>query len=172
MSDHGSGPRAIADPVADISDFYVFPSPERPGEVVLVMNVFPFAMPTALFSEPVVLPDRANTPKASFDEPRVLPDKAAAPMAVLALPVVVICSTPAPAAVLKTPLVRPPSAMYSSTTTADTAMLAWMFHPSSSARSAPIAYMLIPEEKMVMTAKVSALKPRIVEKRRARAPVP
>ena len=29
MSDHGSGPRASADPVMDISDFYAFPSPER-----------------------------------------------------------------------------------------------------------------------------------------------
>lgn len=53
MSDHGSGPRALADPVADISDFYAFPRPERPGNLVLAMNVFPFAMPTALFSDAV-----------------------------------------------------------------------------------------------------------------------
>jgi hypothetical protein len=53
MADHGSGPRALADPVADISDFYAFPSPERPGNLVLVMNVFPFAAPTALFSDAV-----------------------------------------------------------------------------------------------------------------------
>ncbi len=50
MSDHGSGPRASADPVMDITDLYAFPSPERPIDLVLVMNVFPFAMPTALFS--------------------------------------------------------------------------------------------------------------------------
>ena len=53
MSDHGSGPRASADPVMDITDFYAFPSPERPGNLVLVMNVFPFAMPTALFSDAI-----------------------------------------------------------------------------------------------------------------------
>ncbi len=53
MSDHGSGPRASADPVIDITDFYAFPSPERPGNLVLAMNVFPFAMPTALFSDAV-----------------------------------------------------------------------------------------------------------------------
>ena len=53
MSDHGSGPRACADPVMDITDFYAFPSPERPGNLVVAMNVFPFAMPTALFSDAV-----------------------------------------------------------------------------------------------------------------------
>ena len=53
MSDHGSGPRATADPVIDISDFYAFPSPERPGHFVLVMDVFPFATPAALFSDAV-----------------------------------------------------------------------------------------------------------------------
>jgi hypothetical protein len=37
----------------DITDFYAFPSPERPGNLVLVMNVFPFAMPTALFSDAI-----------------------------------------------------------------------------------------------------------------------
>jgi hypothetical protein len=53
MSDHFSGPRAIADPAADIADLYVFPSPERPGYLVLVMTVFPAAMPGALFSDAV-----------------------------------------------------------------------------------------------------------------------
>ena len=53
MSDHGSGPRALADPVIDITDLCAFPSPERPGNLVLAMNVFPFAMPTALFSDAV-----------------------------------------------------------------------------------------------------------------------
>src|SRR3954449_5491211 len=45
MSDHISGPRALADPVADITDVYAFPSPERPGHLVLVMNTLPFAQP-------------------------------------------------------------------------------------------------------------------------------
>ena len=31
MSDHISGPRALADPIADITDVYAFPSPEAPG---------------------------------------------------------------------------------------------------------------------------------------------
>lgn len=31
MSDHFSGPGALAGPAADITDFYVFPSFERPG---------------------------------------------------------------------------------------------------------------------------------------------
>src|SRR3954466_11352246 len=43
MSDHISGPRALADPIADITDVYAFPSPERPGQLVLVMNTLPFA---------------------------------------------------------------------------------------------------------------------------------
>ena len=43
MSDHISGPRALSDPIADITDVYAFPSPERPGRLVLVMNTLPFA---------------------------------------------------------------------------------------------------------------------------------
>jgi hypothetical protein len=53
MSDHGSGPRALADSTVDITDMYVFPSPERPGALVLVLNAFPFAGPTARFSDVV-----------------------------------------------------------------------------------------------------------------------
>lgn len=53
MSDHGSGPRALADPVVDITDMYVFPNPQRAGSLVLVLNVFPFAAPSALFSDAV-----------------------------------------------------------------------------------------------------------------------
>jgi hypothetical protein len=45
MSDHISGPRALADPIADITDVYAFPSPERAGHLVLVMNTLPFAQP-------------------------------------------------------------------------------------------------------------------------------
>ena len=48
MSHHISGPRALADPIADITDVYAFPSPERPGHLVLVMNTLPFAKPGAL----------------------------------------------------------------------------------------------------------------------------
>jgi hypothetical protein len=50
MSDHISGPRALADPIADITDFYAFPSPESPDRVVLVLNTLPMAKPSDLFS--------------------------------------------------------------------------------------------------------------------------
>ena len=54
MSDHISGPRALAEPIADITDAYAFPSPERPGHLVLVMNTLPFAQPSARFSDGLV----------------------------------------------------------------------------------------------------------------------
>ena len=54
MSDHISGPRALADPIGDITDVYAFPSPERPGHVVLVANTLPFAQPSDGFSDALV----------------------------------------------------------------------------------------------------------------------
>ena len=54
MSDHVSGPRAIGDPVADITDVFAFPSPESPQHLVLVMNVFPFAGLSACFSDAII----------------------------------------------------------------------------------------------------------------------
>src|SRR5215218_4026039 len=51
MSDHISGPRALADPIADITDVYAFPSPERPRYLVLVMNTLPFAKPSDRLSD-------------------------------------------------------------------------------------------------------------------------
>ena len=51
MSDHISGPRALADPIADITDVYAFPSPEQPERLVLVVNTLPMAKPSDLFSE-------------------------------------------------------------------------------------------------------------------------
>ncbi len=54
MSDHISGPRAIATPIADITDVYAFPSPERPGHLVMVMNTLPFAPANARFSDGLV----------------------------------------------------------------------------------------------------------------------
>ena len=47
MSDHISGPRALSDPIADITDVYAFPSPETPGRIVLVVNTLPMARPDA-----------------------------------------------------------------------------------------------------------------------------
>ena len=54
MSDHISGPRALSDPIADITDVYAFPSPERPGRLVLVMNTLPFAKPWDALSEGLI----------------------------------------------------------------------------------------------------------------------
>ena len=54
MSDHISGPRALADPIADITDVYAFPSPEQPGRLVLVMNTLPLAKPSDLFSDGLI----------------------------------------------------------------------------------------------------------------------
>jgi hypothetical protein len=54
MSDHFSGPRAIAGPAGDISDIYAFPSPERPDHLMLVMNVLPLPDLDAFFSDAIV----------------------------------------------------------------------------------------------------------------------
>jgi Domain of unknown function (DUF4331) len=51
MSDHFSGPAVIGDPSVDITDFYAFVSPERAGNLVLIMNLFPLATPQSLFSD-------------------------------------------------------------------------------------------------------------------------
>ena len=53
MSDHFSGPAVIGDPSVDITDFYAFPSPERPRNLVLVMDVFPLATSQSFFSDVV-----------------------------------------------------------------------------------------------------------------------
>ena len=54
MSDHISGPRALANSIADITDVFAFPSPERPGHLVVVMNTLPFAQVTNPFSEGLI----------------------------------------------------------------------------------------------------------------------
>lgn len=54
MSDHISGPRALAEPIADITDVYAFPSPERPGHLVLVVNTLPFAPADARLSDGLI----------------------------------------------------------------------------------------------------------------------
>src|SRR5246127_373935 len=53
MSDHFSGPAVMGDPAVDINDFFLFPSPERPGNLVLIMDVFPLATPRSFFSDVV-----------------------------------------------------------------------------------------------------------------------
>jgi Domain of unknown function (DUF4331) len=54
VSDHISGPRALAEPIADITDVYAFPNPERSDHLVLVVNTLPFALPSARFSDGLV----------------------------------------------------------------------------------------------------------------------
>jgi hypothetical protein len=51
MSDHFSGPAVMGDPSVDITDFYAFASPERAGNLVLIMNLFPLATPQSFFSD-------------------------------------------------------------------------------------------------------------------------
>jgi Domain of unknown function (DUF4331) len=71
MSDHFSGPAVMGDPTVDITDFYAFPSPERAGNLVLIMDVFPLATSQSYFSDvlayrfrlrPVTKSDRSITP--------------------------------------------------------------------------------------------------------------
>jgi hypothetical protein len=54
MSDHISGPRALAEPIADITDVYAFPSPQDPQHLVMVLNTLPFAQPDSVFSDGLV----------------------------------------------------------------------------------------------------------------------
>jgi Domain of unknown function (DUF4331) len=53
MADHFSGPRAVSDPACDVTDVFAFPSPERPGHLVLVLDVCPAVGPTAMFSDAI-----------------------------------------------------------------------------------------------------------------------
>jgi Domain of unknown function (DUF4331) len=69
MSDHFSGPRAIAGPVGDICDVYAFPSPERPGHLVLVMTVLPGATEDASFSDAIVYRFRLRPVTIAPDRP-------------------------------------------------------------------------------------------------------
>src|SRR5262249_30179807 len=54
MSDHFSGPRALSDPAAAISDVFAFPAPDSPQHLVLVMDVFGKSGPSAVFSDAVI----------------------------------------------------------------------------------------------------------------------
>ena len=71
MSDHISGPRALAEPIADITDVYAFPSPERPGCLTLVMNTLPFASAAGRFSEGLVYRFRLRPAGVDLAERRV-----------------------------------------------------------------------------------------------------
>ena len=54
MSDHFSGPRALADPAADLVDLFAFPVPDNPQRLIVVMDVFGKAGPGAIFSDAVI----------------------------------------------------------------------------------------------------------------------
>ena len=54
MSDHFSGPRALADPAADLTDLYAFPAPDNPRRLIVVMDVFGKAGPGAVFSDAAI----------------------------------------------------------------------------------------------------------------------
>ena len=73
MSDHFSGPRALTDPAADISDVFAFPAPDDAQHLVVVMDVFGKAGPSAVFSDAVIYRFRirpvdiaATGPEAAF----------------------------------------------------------------------------------------------------------
>ena len=68
MSDHISGPRAIADPVIDITDVYAFPCPESPRHLIVIMNVFPYAGPSAVFSDAVIYRLRVRSVSIAPDQ--------------------------------------------------------------------------------------------------------
>jgi hypothetical protein len=54
LSIHPIGPRALADPAANISDVFAFPAPENAQQLVIVMDVFGKAGPSAVFSDAVI----------------------------------------------------------------------------------------------------------------------
>src|SRR5262245_3623113 len=61
MSDHFSGPRALSEPAADITDVYAFPAPDSPDHLVLVLDVFGKSGPSAVFSDAVIYRFRIRT---------------------------------------------------------------------------------------------------------------
>ncbi len=58
--------------------------------------------------------------------------------------------------------------MYTSTITAESSTLVWKFHPSTSSSSLARAYIEMPEERTVISAKLIALKPRVFSSNRSR----
>ena len=44
-SSHREAPLIANDPTADLTDFYLFPSPDRPGTVTMIANVIPLEAP-------------------------------------------------------------------------------------------------------------------------------
>src|SRR5262249_23886412 len=69
MSDHFSGPRAIAGPAGDIADVYAFPSPDPPGHLVLAMTRQPPAPAASSFSDAIVYRFRLRPATVAPDRP-------------------------------------------------------------------------------------------------------
>src|SRR5215472_16634700 len=69
MSDHFSGPRALADPAADLTDLYAFPAPDNPQRLVVVMDVFGKAGPGAVFSDAVIYRFRFRRARIAMTRP-------------------------------------------------------------------------------------------------------
>jgi hypothetical protein len=44
----------MAEPTADITDLFAFPSPEHPDRLVLALDTLPFAQPSAMFSDGLI----------------------------------------------------------------------------------------------------------------------
>jgi len=71
VSDHFSGPRALAGPQCDICDFFAFPGPQRPGNLVLAMDVVPRADSSSTFSDAIVYRFRVRL--AAIDGRAIVP---------------------------------------------------------------------------------------------------
>jgi hypothetical protein len=69
MSDHFSGPRAIAGPAGDICDLFAFPSPDRPDHLALAMDVYPLPRRTSSFSDAIVYRFRLRPLAVAADKP-------------------------------------------------------------------------------------------------------
>src|SRR5215213_7080010 len=69
MSDHFSGPRALAGPAGDICDIFAFPSPGRTSQLVLAMTVLPLAGPDAFFADAIVCRFRLRPLTIETDRP-------------------------------------------------------------------------------------------------------
>jgi hypothetical protein len=54
MTDHFSGPRAVAEPTIDFTDLFSFPSPSQPGRLGLAMDVHPAARAESMFSDAAI----------------------------------------------------------------------------------------------------------------------
>jgi hypothetical protein len=74
VTDHFSGPRAVAEPPIDFTDLFCFPSPSRPGRLGLAMNVHPAARAGSVFSDGAIYRFRIRPAAISASGPGPLVD--------------------------------------------------------------------------------------------------